>query len=286
MEKISVFLADWQVLFREGIHFTLCGEEDMEVIGEATSGEEALSFIEANPPRIAILSINGGKLGGIRATHRIKRSFPSVSVILITDIDDEEHLFAAMKCGASAYFTKDIDPVELVNLIRNVAQGAQPLSKALLTPEIASRAIEEFEAYAAIGEEAENLFAVLSSVEADILYRIAKGNSSEQIAQALGITKEEVNHNLGLILSKLVANEHNREVIEVAQKGLPTMIPRAGKPSAEYVTQDEFNAFKEALGERLKSVIDELISARREETKPKPRPKTRTPLPGVETSQD
>ena len=107
MEKISIFIADWQVLFREGIHFTLCGEDDMDVIGEATSGEEALNFIETNPPRIAILNMNGGKLGGVEATHRIKRNFPSVPVVLVTDIDDEEHLFAALKCGASAYITKN-----------------------------------------------------------------------------------------------------------------------------------------------------------------------------------
>jgi len=265
MEKISVFLADWQVLFREGIHFTLCGEEDMEVIGEGSSSEEALSFIETNPPRIAILSMNGGKLGGVEATHRIRRSFPSVSVVLVTDTDDEEHLFSAVKCGASAYLTKGIDPVELVNLIRMVAQGAQPISEALLRPGIASRVIAEFEVFASIGEQVEDLFARLSPVEADILRRIADGGSSEQVAQALGITKEEVEHNLGLVLSKLIANDHNLEIIETTQKGLPSMISRVGKPSTEYVTREEFNAFKESLGERLKSFIDELSSARRRE---------------------
>ncbi|MBA7683039.1 Transcriptional regulatory protein DegU [subsurface metagenome] len=173
--------------------------------------------------------MNGGKLGGVEATRRIRRSFPSVSVILVTDTDDEEHLFSAVKCGASAYLTKGIDPVDLVNLIRIVAQGAQPISEALLRPGIASRVIAEFEVFASIGEQVEDLFARLSPVEADILRRIADGGSSEQVAQALGITKEEVEHNLGLILSKLIANDHNLEIIETTQKrgSVPLRIPTA-----------------------------------------------------------
>ena len=81
MEKISVFLADWQVLFREGIHFTLSGEEDIEVIGEATDNEEVLNFIETHPPRVAILNADRSGLTNIGVTRRIKHNFPSVSVI-------------------------------------------------------------------------------------------------------------------------------------------------------------------------------------------------------------
>jgi len=260
MGKINVFLADWQVLFREGIHFTLCGEEDMEVIGEATNNKEALSFIETNPPRIAVLNIDHDKPSGVEATRRIKRNLPSVLVILVTDIDDEEHLFSAVKCGASAYVTKDIDPNDLVNLIRKVAQGAQPISEALFRPEIASQVINEFEVFASIGEQVEDLFARLSPAETDILRRIAEGGSSEQIAQALDIDKEAIEHHLELILSKLVANDHNRGLIEAVQRGLPSIIPGVGKPPAEYVTKEEFDAFTEGLGERLKSIIGELGS--------------------------
>lgn len=260
MEKISVFLADWQVLFREGIHFTLSGEEDIEVIGEATNNEEALNFIETNPPRVAVLNMDHDKLKGDDATRRIKRNFPSVSVILVMDTEDEEYLFAAVKCGASAYVTKDIDPGDLVDLIRKVAQGAQPISEALFNPEIASRVISEFEVFASISEQVENLFAHLSPSETDILRRIADGGSSEQIAQALGIDKEAIGHHLELILSKLVANDQRRALLEAAQKGLPAIIPGVGKPPTEYVTKEEFDAFKESLGERLKSIIGELGS--------------------------
>jgi len=124
MARISVYLADRQVLFREGIHFTLSGEEDIEVIGETTNNEEALSFIEANSPTVAILNINHSRPSGLEITHRIKQNLPSVASVLVMDNEDEEQLFAAMKSGASACITKDIDPDNLLVLIRDVAKGA------------------------------------------------------------------------------------------------------------------------------------------------------------------
>jgi len=267
MERISVFLADWQVLFREGIHFTLYDEKDMEVIGKAASNEEVLSSIEINLPQIAIFNINDISLSGIKATKHIKRNFPSISVILVIDTYSEEQLFAAAKSGASACFTKDVDPNDMVSLIRKVAQGTKPISEALLKPEIASRAINEFEVFASINERTENIFAQLSSFEADIIYRIAKGSPAKQIAEALSINEEEIRHHLEMILSKVAANSHNIELIEAAQKDLPTIISKIRKQPAEYLTREEFEAFKESLGERLKSVITELGPIRSGETK-------------------
>jgi len=114
MEKNDIFLSDPQVLFREGMHFTLSGEDDFEVIGESTSNEEAFAGIEANPPNIAILSFRNGVMDGPATTQRIKRNFPAVSVVLILETENEEQLFAAMKSGAIACITKDIDPNYLI----------------------------------------------------------------------------------------------------------------------------------------------------------------------------
>lgn len=258
MEKVSVFLSDWQVLFREGIHFTLSGEEDMDVIGETTDNKEALDFIEKNPPRIAIVNANHSEFTGVELTRRIRQDLPSVSVILVMDSDDEEQLFSAMQCGASACVTKNIDPDELVSLIRKVAQGTKPISEALLRPGIAPRVIEEFENFSLISKEVDNLLARLSTRESEILQSIAEGNSIEQLSSALGINEEVIRRHLDLILTKLVSNEHNREVIEAAQKGLPSAITRArrGKPAEEYITKDEFDAFKEDLRERFRSLTE------------------------------
>lgn len=262
MEKVSIFLADWQVLFREGVHFTLSGEEDIEVVGEATDNEEALSFIEANSPRVAILNANHSQLSGVEVTRRIKQNLPAVSVILIMDSENEEQLFSAMKSGASACLTKEVDPDDLVSVLREVIQGACPISESLLRPGVASRVMDEFEVFSLISKEVDNLLASLSPTEGEILHHIADGNSVDQFALTMGINQEAIRHYLNLILAKLVANDHSRGVIEATQSHLPSLISRAKgrKPAADYITKDEFATFKESLKERLESFMGELGS--------------------------
>ena len=264
MEKISVFLSEWQVLFREGIHFTLSGEEDFEVTGETTNSEEALNFIEKKPPRIAILNANQGKPSGIEITRRIKQNLSSVAIILVMDNYNDEQLFSAMKSGASACLSKDMNPDELVDAIRKVAQGDYPISEALLRPEIASRVVDEFEVCSLMTEEVGNLLAHLLPAEAEILGHIAGGSPIKELTKALSINEENIRHNLDLILTKLVTNERSREVIKAAQSNLPSIISKiskvkeTGKPIADYVTKDEFSSFKATLIERLKPFIGEL----------------------------
>ncbi len=260
MEKIRVFLADWQILFREGIHFTLSGEEDFEVIGEATSNEEALNCITKNPPEVAILNANRDKPTGIEIAHRIKQNLPTVAIILVMDSYSDEQLFSAMKSGANACLSKDMDPDELLNIIRKVAQGEYPISQALLGPEIASRVIDEFEASSLINEEVDGMLARLLPAEADILRHIAGGSLIEEITKTLGLIEEAIRRHLELILSKLVANDHDRKVIEVAQSNLTSIVSKISraKPAADYVTKDEFSEFKQTITERLKSFLGEL----------------------------
>jgi DNA-binding NarL/FixJ family response regulator len=261
MEKTKVFLSDPQVLFREGIHFILSGEEDFEVTGETTSNEEAFAHIEANPPNIAILSIIDGKLNGPEVTRRIKRNLPAVSVILTMDKSDEEQLFAAMKSGASACLTKDTDPELLLDTIRVVIQGSQPIIEDLLIPGVASKVLTEFGDLADLNEQLDNLLASLAPKEIEILNSIAAGNGIEQITAKLDINEETIRRNLRMILNKLVANDQARAVIEAAQRSLPSIISSAARrigPSADYVTKAEFNDFKESLMERLKTFIGEL----------------------------
>ncbi len=217
MEKASIFLADWQVLFREGVHFILSGEEDFEVIGEATSNEEALNFIERHPPRVAILNADRNKPSGIEITHRIKQNLPSVSIILITDSDSEELLLSAMKSGASACLTKEAEPEELVNIIRKVIQGERPIGEALLRPMIACRVIDEFEAFSLISAEVGDLLARLLPAEAEILRCIAGGSPIDEIVRILGVSEEAIRHHLDIILGKLVTNNHSRKVIKAAR---------------------------------------------------------------------
>ncbi len=260
MEKIKVFLSDPQVLFREGIHFILSGEDDFEVTGETTGNEDALSLIETNPPNIAILSMYDPKADGADITRRIRRNMPSVFVILIMDKKEPERVFIAIKSGTSACLTKDTEPEHLLDIIRVVSQGSLPIMDELFDPAIASMVITEFEDLAEINKQFDNLLANLTPREMQILAAIAAGSKIEQIAVKLDINEDTIRRNIRLILNKLVSNEQARHIFEAAQRNLPSII-RAGRgngKSTEYVTKAEFNEFKDHLTERLKSFIGEL----------------------------
>ncbi len=258
MEKIKVFLSDPQVLFREGIHFILSGEDDFEVTGETTSNDEALHLIESNPPHVAILSFQDAKTGGGDATRHIKRSLTSVNIILILEKKDPEKLFQALTCGASACLTKDIEPDYLLDVIRVVAQGSQPITDEMLVPEVAARVLAEFKDVAAVNEQVDNLLAELTPKESQLLSAIVAGGNLEQIAAKLDITEEIIRRTLRTVQSKLVNNDQAHAVFEAAQRSLPMLIRgKTAKDTAasQYVTRAEFNEFKESLMARFKSFI-------------------------------
>ena len=258
MKKTRVFLSDPQVLFREGIHFVLSGEEDFEVIGETTGNEEAIAFIEANPPHIAILSLHDARLDGIEATRRIRRNLPSVAVILTMDKTEGELLLAAIRSGASACLARDADPEHLLDTIRAIAKGGSPSAEELLQPGLASIVLNEFNNVAALNEQLDNLLASLSLKETQVLSGIAASDDIKQIARRLETDEEAVRNSLKAVLTKLMANDQARSVLEAARKKLPA---KAKSPStkgargSDYVTRDEFRDFQETLMAGLRSVI-------------------------------
>lgn len=258
MEQITVFLSDWQVLFREGIHFTLSGEEDLVVTGETTTNRDALDFITGNPPRIAIVNINHSDYSGLSLTRSIRQDLPGVSVILVMETEDEGQLYSALKCGATACVTKDIDPEELVSIVRQVAGGSEPISNSILRPEIAARIRKDFESYAELNQEIDNLLANLTGHERDILNRIAEGDTVDDITSAVSSTGKAVSESLEIIRGKLVANEHSRDVVEAAQKGLSSIINRTrrNRKSEDYISREEFDSFRESLIEHFKSFTE------------------------------
>jgi DNA-binding NarL/FixJ family response regulator len=263
MEKIKVILSDIQVLFREGIHFILSGEEDFEVTGEASNNEEAMALIETSPPDIAILGMQNRRLLGPDITRRIKRINPSVSVILTIDKKDADLIFIAMKSGASACLPKDTDPEYLVETARLTAKGNRPIVEALLVPDIASKAIAEFDDFAILSEQVENVLTALSPEETDILDDIAAGSKFSELVSKLNVTEEDMWRHLREIVDKLVDNDQTRALIEAAhlieyaQRSLPSLVRsviKTREPSADYVTKAEFNELKQTLLDRINSM--------------------------------
>lgn len=255
MDKIKVFLSDPQVLFREGIHFILSGEDDFTVTGETTGNEEAYAQIEATPPNIAILSMSDPKVTGPDITKRIRRNMPSVFIILTADKQEPEKIFTAIKCGASACITKDTEPEHLLDIVRVVAQNSIPLMEELLTPAIANLVIAEFTELDELNQQFDNVLARLSAKEQQIMTAVANGSTIEHLTATTEMNEETVRRNIRLILNKLVSNEQSRAIIAAAQRNMPAMFltGKGNGKSSEYVTKAEFNEFKEQLMSRFKS---------------------------------
>lgn len=252
MRRISVYSADRQLIYREGMHFILTNLEDIEVIGEGTSSNEALNFIESHSPDVVILNINQSTPSGIEITRRVTQHFPSVAMILIMDIKDEECLFPAMKSGASACITRDIASDDLLNIVCYAGKGDKPIIKDLRRPTLATRVLAEFEALSIVDDEVIDVPGRLTLGEADILRRISAGNPGEEAAASLGLSEEALTVQLTAILSKLVANDRRQELIKTTQR-YRQRVPQElwDKSSTGYVTTSEFKEFKKGMEKRL-----------------------------------
>jgi DNA-binding NarL/FixJ family response regulator len=209
MKKVQVYLSDWQSIFREGVHFALCSEECYEVVGEATTSEEALEFIEDNRPGVAILNADHGDITGIQVTNRVKQSLPSISMILMMDSDNYEQIVAALKGGASACLSKDIEPGELLDAVNRAVHGEYPIIKNILKPAVATRILSEFESLPESCQESSGrLPARLLPLEELILRDIASGKPLEDLFRDRNVTEDSVRQSLYIIRGKLVANNH------------------------------------------------------------------------------
>jgi two-component system NarL family response regulator len=210
VEKIRVLLADDDPIFRTGLSRILSMEKEIEIIGEASNGEEAVKMAIELAPDVMLLDIKMPKLSGIEAAKLIKKESPRTEVIIITISEDEEHVFKAIKAGASGYLLKGVSSDEVVKAIKTVFKG-----EALLSPSIAIRLLKEFKK---VSEEkpaknAENLFSQLSAREKSVLTLIVEGKSNKEIANALFISEKTVKCHVSNILQKLQVNDRTQAAI-------------------------------------------------------------------------
>lgn len=214
MEKIRVFLIGNHVRYREGMSRLLSGEDTTEVIGEAEESEETISQLKTLEPDVVILIPELPSATGFNVVRQIRRHSPRVLTIILGAYYDDEQLFLAIKAGAAAYLTKDVNPEELINAIRRASRGEYPINETLLSrPKIASRVLRLFQSLSLLGEEVEPLLSPLSNRELEILDYIAHGNANKQIALALGISNQTVKNHVTSIMRKLAANDRTHAVV-------------------------------------------------------------------------
>jgi DNA-binding NarL/FixJ family response regulator len=219
-QRTKILLVDDHALFRMGMRQMLDGEPDFDIVAEAEDGRDAFNKAVELTPDIVLLDLSLPAPGGIETTQRIKREVPSTGIIALAVAEDEDQLFEAIKAGAAAFILKDINPDDLVTIIRRVRAGEYLINdKVFSRPSVASRVLKEFRELAVYGQEAAPIFAPLSPREVEILDNIAKGMTNKQVAYALTISEQTVKNHMSSILRKLSVNDRTQAVVYAMKQG-------------------------------------------------------------------
>lgn len=218
--SIRILLADASRLTTLGITQVLEKEADLEIVGVAVDGEDAVSQAGTVEPDILIIEAELPRLSGIQAAQRIRREQPAVGVVILTADDQEQTLFDAIRAGAGAYLHKDCDPAELIDAIRKVRGGQFIINEKIFSrPAVASRVLAEFRELSVYGPGSSHVFAPLSPREVQILDNIAQGRTNKEVAYALAISEQTVKNHMSSILRKLSVNDRTQAVVYAIRQG-------------------------------------------------------------------
>ncbi|MBA3946913.1 MAG: response regulator transcription factor [Herpetosiphonaceae bacterium] len=221
---INLLIVDDHPLFRQGVRWSLNDEQDISVMGEAANGEAALEFVSITPPDVVLIDLNLPGMSGLELTHQVRRTYPSVGVIMLSMHESDEQAFNALRVGAAAYYSKEIQPALLAQSIRRVARGEYVINEVMFDePKVAARILNQFrdlDRGVTITEETNfALFSPLSDREIEVLDKIAAGSSNKEIADDLHISTQTVKNHISSILRKLSLNDRTQAVIYALRRG-------------------------------------------------------------------
>ena len=213
---VRILIVDDQELFREGLHTLLSMQPDLQVVGEARNGEEALRLAGELNPDVVLMDLHMPVLNGVGATRHLKSTRPEIKVIVLTTFDDDEDVFEGLRAGAIGYLLKDVASEKLVEAIRAVARGA-----AFLQPSIAGKVIAEFARLSPyLPPQTQPLVEPLSERELDILRLLSQGASNKEIADDLVITVGTVKNHVTSILAKLGVRDRTQAALKAKELGI------------------------------------------------------------------
>ncbi len=213
MDPIRILIADDHTLFRDGLKALFASIEDLDLVGEAADGKTAISSAEELQPDIVLMDIQMPGINGIEATRKIVAASPHIGVIVVSMLEDDDSVFAAMRAGARGYVLKGADQDQMIRTIRSVAAG-----EALFGAGIAERLMNFF-ANLSPGTDA-RAFPELTEREHEVLGLIAKGHSNLEIANALVISHKTVRNHVSNIFSKLQVADRAHAIIRARDAGM------------------------------------------------------------------
>jgi two-component system response regulator DegU len=215
---INILIVDDHPLFRQGVRWSLNDEQDIKVIGDMATAEEAIEFISLSPPDVLLIDANLPRIDGVELTRRLHRTYPSLGVIVLSTHESDEQAFNSLRAGASAYYSKEIHPSQLAHSIRRVARGEYVINEVIFDePKVAERILKQFRdqgrGVTASDDVNFAVFSPLSEREIEVLDKIAAGSSNKEIADGLGISTQTVKNHISSILRKLSLNDRTQAVI-------------------------------------------------------------------------
>jgi len=211
MSAIKVLIVDDHNLVREGLKAVFDQGNEVEVVGEAGSGEEALEMVDKAKPDVVLMDISMPGMNGIQATKLIREKCPDAKVVMLTMLDQEGYVYEAVKAGATGYMLKNTSSDDLVNAIQTVAEG-----KALLHPDATAQLLKEFVTLA--DNKAKDYG--LSNREMEVLQHLSEGNTNKEIAKALWISEQTVKTHVAHIFDKLGTSDRTETVATALRSGL------------------------------------------------------------------
>ncbi|HEV2458868.1 MAG TPA: response regulator transcription factor [Ktedonobacterales bacterium] len=211
-EPVTVLLVDDHSIVRQGVRAYLDTLPDLQVVGEAGSGMEAIRLAAEQAPDVVLMDLVMPSMDGVEATRQLKQASPRSQVIVLTSYHQDEHIFPAIRAGALSYLLKDVGPAELAEAVRKAARG-----EAVLHPQVAARVVQELQG---ASRDALNPFTDLSDRELEVLKLIADGASNEQIAEKLVISEKTVKSHVSNILSKLHVADRTQAAVYAWREGV------------------------------------------------------------------
>lgn len=213
---IRLLIADDHTLFREGLRAILGAQADIEIVSEASNGAQAVELAALQLPDVILMDIQMPEMNGIAATEKILDANPHIGIIVLTMLEDDDSVFAAMRAGARGYVLKGADKAEMLRAIHAVAEG-----EALFGPAIAQRLVKYFTDVRGMKQLAPpRAFPELTEREVQVLNLIARGYNNAEIAEKLFLSPKTVSNHISNIFSKLQVADRAQAIVRARQAGL------------------------------------------------------------------
>ena len=231
MNKITLLIIDDHPLFRQGVSDSVSLESDMKVLGQASSGDQALDLIRSLKPAVVLLDVNLPVMNGQQITHQVTQDKLPARVVLMTGYDDIEQALHAAMAGAAAYCSKDVEPKALIRMIRNVADGKYVFgAKVMNRRELDVWIQEQIEGARRSYSEPGSPFHPLSDREMEVLECVVRGMSNKEIAGLLGISHQTVKNHVTSILRKFGVEDRTQAVVYALKRGWVQLKNSQAKP--------------------------------------------------------